>query len=140
MPLDSSNTELKDETGLMLTLATIASVASLGFIATPNAAESVGGVTRGAGTPSSLDVVPVRASGLPLNTRSTRRIREVIYRIYIRRTRPDRICRFGAVANGLNLPRPLTCSTIGTASLASSPLREHRMLDEPTHSRMVREQ
>ena len=38
---------------LMLTLATIASVASSGFIAAPNAAESVGGEARGVGTPSS---------------------------------------------------------------------------------------
>jgi hypothetical protein len=68
-----SNTELKVKPGLMLTLATIATVASFGFIATPNAAERVGGVALGVGTPSPphVDFVPVRASGLRLGMASS---------------------------------------------------------------------
>jgi hypothetical protein len=58
---------------LMLTLVTIATVTSFGFVAAPNAAESVGGVALRAGTPSPphVDFVPVRASGLHLGMASS---------------------------------------------------------------------
>jgi hypothetical protein len=60
--------ELKMRPGLRLTMATIATAANFGFIATLNAAESIREVTPGAGTPWSphVDFVPVHASGLHL--------------------------------------------------------------------------
>jgi hypothetical protein len=67
------NVELKMKPSSMLRLATIATVASFGFIATPNAAESVRGVPSGVGTlsPPHIDFVPVRASGLHLGMASS---------------------------------------------------------------------
>lgn len=59
--------------GQRLTLATIATAANFGLIATLNAAESIRGVTPSVGTPSSphVDFVPVRASRLHLGMTSS---------------------------------------------------------------------